>query len=333
MMKMLDRFPRIKKEAIKMINNGEWHEQIITDTSNRAPVVFNRAGQPMHFFYLKDDVCTHNPYSFSSPEYSVTQHIVWDRYNKGLPIHFYSHDNIFYSYPYCNKKFGLLIESEAIVPSDYKNVYNKREVISEYTALFTHSYRLLERYPNAKFMPGSGVWYGSDAGGGAIDKEQYKKKTKNISLISSDKTMCDLHYYRKNMAFHYKKTGLVDTYGTFDGGAMIKVGDSLTDYRYSIAIENFISPYYFTEKIMNCFASMTIPIYVGATEIEKFFNIDGIIKIDVMDFSDLDKKIRRCCKEDYEERIEAVIDNFNRVQKYICYEDYLFEEYGDFILN
>lgn len=330
---MLKMIPSLKQKFTISANAKEEHKQLVLDVSKFTPKVYNKNGEIMHFFYLQDDMCTHKPYSFSSPEWSVTNHIIWDRYNKGLPIHFYSHNNIFQSYTNCDRKFGILIESEAIVPNDYQLVYEKPEVINQYKGIFTHSSKLLDRYANARFMPGSGVWYGSDVGGGVMDKDRYMKKTKNISLLSSDKVMCDLHLYRKDMAFYYKRNGKVDTFGTFDGGKKVKASETLTDYRYSIAIENYISPFYFTEKILNCFAAMTIPIYVGATEIEKFFNPDGIIKIDRMDYNELDKIIKKCCKEDYEERLYAVIDNFNRVQKYICYEDYLFETYSDFILD
>jgi hypothetical protein len=34
---------------------------------------------------------------------------------------------------------------------------------------------------------------------------------------------------------------------------------------------------YFSEKLMDCFTTETIPIYVGCPNIDKFFNIDGII--------------------------------------------------------
>lgn len=332
-MKKIKTLPIVRKMASRILDVGIKNEQVITDTTWHTPEVFNKDGDPMHFWYLQDDVCSHNPYSFASPRYSVTQHIVWDRYNKALPIHFYSHDQIFYSQPSGKKKFGLLIESEAVVPSDYDNVFLRNNVIEEYSGIFTHSYRLLERYSNARFMPGGGVWYGSAFGGGIMDETEYQKKSKNVSLVSSDKVSCDLHGYRKDMALHYKDSSLVDTYGTFQGGSPIKIADSLKDYRYSIIIENYVSPYYFTEKIMNCFASMTIPIYIGALEIDKFFNTDGIIKINKMDFAELDKIIGKCCKEDYEERVQAVQDNFRKVQKYICYEDYLFDEYADFILS
>lgn len=323
---------QVKKALGRRLGFQDEKRQVITDTTHLEPRAYNNQGERMHFFYLQDDLCTHNPYSFASPELSVTQHIIWDRYNAALPIHFYSHDHIFFSKATARKKFGILIESEAIVPSDYDNVFNRTEVIGEYDGIFTHSYRILERFENAYFMPGGGIWYGAEAGGGCRREDQYLRKTKNISCVSSGKDNCELHTYRRKVANHYRKSGLVDTMGTFDGGSPIKIAKSLTEYRYSIVVENYISPLYFTEKILNCFAAMTIPIYIGAMDIGKFFNIGGIIRIDPVDFDKLDKIIMRCCKEDYEERHAAIIDNYNRSKKYCCYEDYLYDTYAKIIL-
>ena len=124
----------------------------------------------------------------------------------------------------------------------------------------------------------------------------------------------------------------VDTYGTFDGGSYIKISDSLKDYRYTIAIENDISPYRFTEKILNCFAAMTVPIYIGATKIGDFFNTDGIIQIETLDYEYIDKIIRNCNEEDYAMRTSALIDNYNRVKDYLCVEDYMYKHYSQYFI-
>ena len=88
-------------------------------------------------------------------------------------------------------------------------------------------------------------------------------------------------------------------------------------YRYSIAVENLVSPFYFTEKILDCFAAQTIPIYIGATEIGQFFNPDGIIQTSVEDFNHIEDILAKCTVEEYERRLPAVMENFYRVQKYV----------------
>ena len=46
---------------------------------------------------------------------------------------------------------------------------------------------------------------------------------------------------------------------------------------YSVVIENHIDDIWFTEKICNCFATKTVPIYYGARDIGNHFYEDGII--------------------------------------------------------
>ena len=72
---------------------------------------------------------------------------------------------------------------------------------------------------------------------------------------------------------------------------------------------------------------MTVPIYIGATKIEKFFNVDGMIIVNPKDYDNIDKIIAQCNEKDYQERIPAIIDNYHRAKKYINVWDTLFEDY------
>jgi len=45
-------------------------------------------------------------------------------------------------------------------------------------------------------------------------------------------------------------------------------------------MENDSVPNYYTEKITDCFATGTVPIYWGATNIGDYFDERGIIKLD-----------------------------------------------------
>ena len=101
--------------------------------------------------------------------------------------------------------------------------------------------------------------------------------------------------------------------------------EPLRDYRYNICIENAQEAYLFTEIIICAFANQTIPIYLGATKIGDFFNTDGIIQIDTK--SDIKKVLKECTKEEYERRLPAILDNYERVKKFTKPFDYLYENY------
>jgi hypothetical protein len=67
--------------------------------------------------------------------------------------------------------------------------------------------------------------------------------------------------------------------------------DGLAPYRYSFVIENHQNELYWTEKIMDCFLTWTMPIYFGARRITDFFPAEAMIQIDLED-PDVPQKIK-----------------------------------------
>lgn len=299
----------------------------IPNRNVKEPSIFNADGEQMRVFYLQDNASTYS-YSFTAGRES--HKIFWDRDNLLLPIHFYTHEEIFNTQKTARKKFGYVLEPESCKPELYKSLYESPKTVGEFDVIFTHSAKLLDKYENAKLYLGQGVWYGTEIGGGILDPEAYRHKDLGISMVSSNKTILESHRLRISIAKEMKKRGILDTFGAFDGGPSIKIADALSRYRFSIALENEISDYYFTEKILNCFAAMTIPVYAGANRIGEFFNMDGIIRFDkYASADDMAKTISICTPAYYEEHIDAVIDNYNRVQKLLCMDDYIYEEYKE----
>lgn len=86
---------------------------------------------------------------------------------------------------------------------------------------------------------------------------------------------------------------------------------------FSLVIENTNHHNYFTEKISDCMIMKTIPVYWGCSNIEKYYNIDGIIKIESDD--DAIEKINKLTPEYYFERKEIVDENWNLALKYRHY--------------
>lgn len=286
--------------------------------TSEYPEVYNRDGDRMEFYYLYDQLMEC---------YSLSKYFLWDRANYGLNTHFYMHNNMLTTKGSPIRKYGLLVESKAIVPDNYRIFDRHRGLEKEFTSIFTYDEDLLNRIENAVFFPGcAGAWYGKSGNSFVWDKDAYLKKTKNVSIVSSDKVACHLHNVRLQVARYCKRQGIADTYGTFDGGSYSLIDDSLMDYRYSFAIENDISDYFFTERIINCFAAQTIPIYLGARKIGNFFNADGIICVTEKDLEDVEKVLRICTKEYYEERKEAIMDNFRRAYRYQNVWDTLYLE-------
>lgn len=297
---------------------------LLGDSGGVLPLLYNKDGEKMYMIYMADQNVKYSFIAGRSPKY-----LLWNHSDKTLSVHFYSHMSIMEAKKDKKVKVKCLYlhESRAIIPKAYEYVLKHKEIGDLFDYIFTSDKEILTKYHNAKFWPASGLWYGTDTWGGVLHAERYQMKRKNISILSTYKRRCKLHQFRYELAHYYKNKSYVDTYGTFDGGAYIDLCEALDDYRYSIVIENEQSPYYFTEKILNCFAAMTIPIYVGATEIDKFFNIDGIIEVKEANIASIENAVKCCNEEDYQSRINAVIDNFLRVQNYLCPEDYIYKHY------
>jgi len=94
-----------------------------------------------------------------------------------------------------------------------------------------------------------------------------------ISLIASEKNDLEGHKLRhKLISFdkshaHQLLKPLGRAYERFDD--MVA---ALAPFRYSVVIENCIEPHLFTEKILNCLACKTIPIYWGHESVKQYFD-------------------------------------------------------------
>ena len=286
------------------------------------PGIYNSAGEKMDIFFIRDRHFAFDPYDVDF----APSHWLWDRYNFGLKTHFYTHFEMLRCIGSPDKRYAALLESESICPEDYRIFDVHKGLEQDFDLIFTYSERLLDRLDNARFFPFfANSRYGCSWGGGSWDETAYAHKCRQISIVSSNKEMCHLHAYRIDLARTCRREGLADTFGTFDGGPYVKIAETLRDYRYSIVVENDIKPFFFTNKVTDCFAAMAVPIYCGATEIGKFFNLDGIIVLKPGD--DIRRVLAQCSEKDYLERLPAIKDNYLRAYAYRNVWDWLESRY------
>ena len=278
--------------------------------------------------YLSDDILGMGFYSYT--ETAIPENIFWNRHNAFIPIHFYGHRNIGKTIGNPFKKYAIIVETESIDPVPYHRLLRREKLALSYDAIFTHSKEILDKYENAYFIPAGGIWYKNPVSFENRFEELIELKNKGVSIVSSNKNMSSLHKYRIKLSEYCKTKGIADTFGNFDGGNIVSIDGTLTKYRYSIVIENTIAPYCFTEKILNCFASYTVPIYLGASDIGKFFNKDGIIILDAnLSFDEIERIINNCNLDDYKNRLVAIHENFIISQKFACQEDFIMKNYGN----
>lgn len=281
------------------------------------PKIYNAEGKLLETYFIRNRHSQHAPYGHEG------KYFFWDRYNYGLDVHFYGSEAMLHTMGQPRIKYGMLTESRVIVPNDYEIFHKHKGIEKEFRYIFTYDEKILNELENARFYPiAAGIWNQN------MKEELYRRKTKDISILCSDKVMCSLHQFRLELARKCKKENLAYTFGKFDGGIYVQsVDECLDDFRFSIVIENDISDYYFSERLTSCFAAQTIPVYLGARKISQFFNPEGIIFLQDTDLTHAAQTLAQCTKEAYEERLSAVLDNYRRVQEYVNMQDYLYEHY------
>lgn len=74
---------------------------------------------------------------------------------------------------------------------------------------------------------------------------------------------------------------------------------------FSVAMENVINDGYYTEKLLDCFLTGTIPIYWGTEKILNIFDKDGIL------FLNSDGSLPEINEKIYRSKEQSIKNNFN----------------------
>jgi hypothetical protein len=112
---------------------------------------------------------------------------------------------------------------------------------------------------------------------------------------------------------------LLDLYGRgeFSGphyhGEVEDKWDALSAYRYSLSIENYEGPHYFSEKVVDALLAWCMPIYWGCTNLGDYFPEDSYVRIDIED-PDAPSTVEAIVESDVRERnLDAIAEARRRV--------------------
>lgn len=237
----------------------------------------------------------------------VATHIEWVQRGGEATFFIDNYATIGITAPSDVPKYLWLIESKHIKPGLVEDIIqNQAAYEAAYEAIFTHDQRLLKLGSKFKWVPANGTW---------IQDPQIYPKTKLVSMITSNKDWCEGHRLRLQWVDRLRNH--LDLYGRGFNEINLKE-QGLCDYMFSVAIENGQYESYFTEKILDCFATGTIPVYLGAPDIGDYFNKDGIIIL---------SEGVELSAEMYYSKMDAIIDNLERVKKMEVLEDFIWENY------
>ena len=233
--------------------------------------------------------------------------------------------------PPIKKLYGWVCESKSIVNNLSQFLaWNYDKLEKKFTRIFVSDRNLVSFSSVFEYCPaGSNLPW--------IPESEYGiyKKTKMVSMIASPKKHTKGHMIRHGYAKQFKDK--LDLFGGACDSRRLPDTDltqpwkskmfGLKDYMFHVVVENDFYDGYYTEKLTDCFATGTIPIYLGNPAIGELFNMDGIILLDEkFDISNLTKEL-------YQSKLDAIHDNLNRVINLEMADDTLWRKINETCTN
>ena len=211
-----------------------------------------------------------------------------------------------------NKNIYLwIMEPKVINPNIYELAYSNKQ---RFKKIFSHHKKVCSEIENC-------FWYPWGAYFIPLNEHAIYEKSKNVGMVCSSKVWTEGHSFRHQCFLKVKH--LLDGY---------KYGDPVEpkmkwhkDYRYSVAVENCYEPGYFTEKILDCFRTGTIPIYKGDPEILRYFNKDGVLIFNTLE--ELEEIVSKTDEKFYLERLDAIHQNYKLAESYLYPWKYIKDNY------
>ena len=234
----------------------------------------------------------------------------WDRTETMHPVTVFTDENIDEAITHLGRyKVAWLYESPDVTRKSYKLVDRHAD---RFQRILTFYQPLLENHAHARFTPIGGCW---------LHEEDWAvlPKQHNISVIASSKKSLPGHKLRHTV-IKENKSAIEFIAGSGYHPIHFKK-EALQTFRYSICIENCRENFYFTEKLIDCLLTGTIPIYWGCPGIGLFFDLNGIITFKHP--RELKNILSSLGEHDYTSRLTAIHENFKRAKQYIYAEHHV----------
>jgi hypothetical protein len=212
-----------------------------------------------------------------------------------------------------SESFKILWVKEAEEISRFKQIAIDNH--KNFDAVLAYDEDVLQKCPNAHFMAFGTTW----VHGFNLDKP----KKFQVSHLTGFKDLTEGHLLRKKV--HYKQQNITipkDFYISQHGGVENAfdnkhLGDSknpLFESQFHICIENSKQKNFFTEKLIDCFITKTVPIYYGCENIEEYFDTEGMLFI--KDFKDTIKVCNDLNEETYQKMLPHIEVNYRKAFEY-----------------
>lgn len=181
-----------------------------------------------------------------------------------------------------------------------------------YNYLFTHNQELLDALPGKSFvMPLASTW---------IKNYEFPEKKFEVSTLVGGRLMAPGHHLRQKLWFKENKITVPKKFflsGNFGGienynNNPVLGSDKkpLFDSQFHICIENVKRRNWFTEKLIDCMVTKTVPIYCGCPNVGDWFDTRGFIIVD--NLNDIIEACNNLDEDTYNNMLPYIEENYKR---------------------
>lgn len=200
--------------------------------------------------------------------------------------------------------YAWIIEPPIINGENYLNIVRDHK---KFKKVFSHHIDLSNKIDNFVYVAHGGTWLRQQDIG-------VHTKCKLVSSIFSNKNWNPYHRMRQRI-YEELNNSVIDFFGSGSENPIEYKITGLQEYMFSVVVENSIESDYFTEKLIDCLLTGTIPIYCGTRNVSKYFDDNGIIFFENPE--DLPKILNNISKDLYVSKLNSVVKNFNISKQYI----------------
>jgi hypothetical protein len=218
-------------------------------------------------------------------------------------------------------KILYILEPPEIIPQFTQMAINMQ---NDFDFIFTHNEDILKACKNSVLFEFGTTWI----------KENYSfpEKKFEISTLVGGKLMAPGHHLRQKL--WYKQDKIINPTNFFLSGNMNqgienfrnnqilgKEKEPLFNSQFHIVIENTKRNNWFTEKLIDCLYTKTIPIYYGSPNIGDYFDLGGMFIVDSV--NDIVEVCNSLKENTYNQMKEKIEKNYELSKKFISIEDRL----------
>jgi hypothetical protein len=196
----------------------------------------------------------------------------------------------------------------------------------KYHTIVTYDHDVLMSCSNTRFYIVADCW---------ISPQYYHfidvlKKEFKISTLAGSKYMNSakghlfrqtIHHAQNTLKEHpiifFRSSMQIPHIMDYGNNPLLSMKEELFDtFQFAIVIENSKQRNYFTEKIIDCLITKTIPIYYGCPNIHQFFDTTGWIILESDDITILQSKLALLDSLYYAKYNDIIEKNFIKAQEY-----------------